>query len=378
MRCVLTFLFLLIACLSYSRNTDTTVTSQENISISDQVLHRLGDQYGSLDKSIKNKTGKMLERLQKNEAKLQKKVAAKDSVKAKEIFVNSSNRYQALQTKLQQPIDKTVANPLREYIPNMDSLQTAFRFLERNSSKLPTGQLQQIQAVSNQLQQLQGRLQQANEIQTFIRQREQQLKDQLSQYGGDVSKQLLGMNKQVYYYQQQLVEYKALLKDKQQMEQKALSAVRELPAFQSFMQKNSYLAQLFPSAENYSSSQALSTMQLRAQVQTMIQSRLGMPVTTNAGDLAAGSSGEPEQFMGQQIGQAQSVMSSLKDKVSNSGGSSSEITMPDFSPNGQKTKSFFKRLEYGFNIQSQRSNYLLPTTSQFAATIGYLDCPVTD
>ena len=45
--------------------------------------------------------------------------------------------------------------------------------------------------------------------------------------------------------------------------------------------------------------------------------------------------------------------------------------MPEFKPNTQKTKSFLKRIEYGFNIQSQKTNSLLPTTSDIAITLGY-------
>lgn len=45
--------------------------------------------------------------------------------------------------------------------------------------------------------------------------------------------------------------------------------------------------------------------------------------------------------------------------------------MPDFQPNEQKTKSFLKRLEYGANVQSQKTNTFLPVTSDLALTAGY-------
>ena len=45
--------------------------------------------------------------------------------------------------------------------------------------------------------------------------------------------------------------------------------------------------------------------------------------------------------------------------------------MPDFRPNNEKTKSFLKRLEYGTNIQTQRSNNLFPITSDLGLSIGY-------
>ncbi len=46
--------------------------------------------------------------------------------------------------------------------------------------------------------------------------------------------------------------------------------------------------------------------------------------------------------------------------------------MPEgFKPNNQKAKSFFKRLELGTNIQSQKANGFFPTTSDIGVSLGY-------
>jgi len=82
------------------------------------------------------------------------------------------------------------------------------------------------------LQQLQGTLQNANEAQAFIQQREQQLKEQLMNAG--VARQLLGINKESYYYQAQLSQYKDMLNSPDKIQQAVLSAVRQTPAFQNF------------------------------------------------------------------------------------------------------------------------------------------------
>jgi hypothetical protein len=47
------------------------------------------------------------------------------------------------------------------------------------------------------------------------------------------------------------------------------------------------------------------------------------------------------------------------------------MDMPDFKPNNQKTKSFWKRLEYGTNLQTQKSNNFFPTTSDIGLSVGY-------
>ena len=57
------------------------------------------------------------------------------------------------------------------------------------------------------------------------------------------------------------------------------------------------------------------------------------------------------QYLQQQVGQAQGQMDQLKsklDRLNMNGGGNSNMAMPDFTPNNQKQKSLFKRLEYGF------------------------------
>ena len=55
----------------------------------------------------------------------------------------------------------------------------------------------------------------------------------------------------------------------------------------------------------------------------------------------------------------------------NSLGNGESLDMPGFAPNPQKTKTFFKRLEPGFNLQSNRANGLFPVTSDIGLSIGY-------
>ena len=80
-------------------------------------------------------------------------------------------------------------------------------------------------------------MQQAEEIKNYIKQRKELLKEQLGKFG--MLKDMKNLNKEAYYYQQQLAEYKNLLKDPKKIEQKALDVLKKLPAFTSFMQKNS-------------------------------------------------------------------------------------------------------------------------------------------
>lgn len=257
---------------------------------------------------------------------------------------------------------------MTEYIPGLDSLQTMLKFLSQpnsNISGISSTKLQQLQSVSNQVQELQGRLQQANEIQDFIRERESQLKSSLENKG--LGKELLGINKQVYYYQEQLATYKELLHDRKKLEEKVFASVRNLLAFQNFWQKHSYLAQLFRIPDNSAttSTEPIPGLQTRAGMQTLLRERFGQAFTAPQASGGGGSGFE------QQLQQAQTKLSSLKDKLNQLGGGNSDRTMPQFKPNNQKTKYFFKRLEYGVNFQSQQGTSLLPAITDIAVTLGY-------
>ncbi|HUZ58653.1 MAG TPA: hypothetical protein VMU83_07715 [Hanamia sp.] len=72
----------------------------------------------------------------------------------------------------------------------------------------------------------------------------------------------------------------------------------------------------------------------------------------------------------QQVQAAQDQLSKFKNKLTQLGGGSGDITMPDFVPQNQKTRPFLKRLVFGTNIQTTRASYDFPTTSDIAGTIG--------
>jgi hypothetical protein len=337
--------------------------------INSNTLLAIQHQYTGLEENIQRHSNRLLARLQKQELKLQRKLNRKDSLLAKNIFAQSQQQYQSLQAKLSAPPGNLSANSLKEYIPSLDSISTAVRFLKQSPVKftqLSSEQLKQVQGLGQQVQALQSRLQQAADIQAFIKQRRELLKAQLENLG--LTKQFNRLNKEVYYYQQRIAGYKAVLKDKQQLETKALAALRELPAFKDFMQKNSYLSQLFPAGAGNAAG-GIDGLQTRDQVQALISQRIG---TSAAGSLpGSGPDNTGQAYVQQQLQSAQNQLSQLKDKLNQLGGGSSDLVMPDFNPNNQKTKTFLQRLEYGFNIQSQNNRSILPATTDLGLSLGY-------
>jgi hypothetical protein len=326
---------------------------------SNQMLRSIELKYHRLENKLTHYSERSLQQLQKQEGKLQKKLAKKDSLAASQVFASTREKYTGILQKLKHPAAKLNSSSLNNYLPGLDSLQTTFRFLDKAGTAIPgipTDKLQQLQAASAQLKRLQAQFQNAADVKQFLKERKQLLKDQLDRFG--LGNQLKQVNKQVYYYQQQLNEYRALVNDPEKLAQKALGFVRELPAFKDFMSKNSQLAQLFALPTGYGSTEALQGLQTRTAVQQQLSQQLG-------------TGANARQYLQQQIQQAQGELNQLKDKVNQLGGGGSDMAMPEFKPNSQRTKSFWKRMEYGLNIQSQQTHALLPATSDIALTAGY-------
>ena len=206
-------------------------------------------------------------------------------------------------------------------------------------------------------------MEKAGETKIFLKERRQYLKDQLQNLG--FAKELKKLNKQAYYYNEQLNEYRSLLNDHKKAERKVIALLSRTKLFQDFMRNNSILASLFRmpgDPDDPGTIASLTGLQTRAQVSRLIQQHVG---TTGQAQLQ------------QSMQDAQSQLQQLKNKVSPFGGNSGDGD-PDsyretegFKPNQQKVKPFMKRLEFGINIQSQRANKFFPISSDIGLSVGY-------
>lgn len=358
----------IIICLAASMRSSAQDSSLSMIPANSALLASLRsglagryiDEVSSKATSLENKLGKEAEKtltqFRKQEEKLIKKLSKTDSLAAKAMIAAATEKYKELEQRLQNA-------PLKQYLPRLDSISTSLKFLQLNPQILskvkevkekPTSALTKIKGLQNQFQK-------AEEIKKFLKERKQFLKDQLSKFG--FMKEFKKLNKQIYYYSQQLAEYKAILNDPKKIEKKALELLAKTKFFQDFMKKNSLFASLFripgdPNDPAYTAS--LAGLQTRVQVNSLIQQQI--------------QSGGPnaQQMFQQNIQAAQSQLQQLKDKVLKFGGGSSDAVMPEgFKPNNQKTKTFLQRLEYGTNIQSQKATNFFPVTSDIGLSIGY-------
>jgi hypothetical protein len=198
---------------------------------------------------------------------------------------------------------------------------------------------------------------------------------QRSNLQGLVSKPLAGIRQNAYYYSQQVNQYKAMLNDPGQLEKKALALVSGLPAYRTFMQKNSQLSGLFGAVGGGgggdlegAAAKAIPGLQTRGQIGQQVQSQIASGSQSGSGSSSGGGGMDALQS---KVESAQSELDSYKSKLSQLGGGSGPLDAPSFRPNDQKTKTLWQRLEYGINFQTTHNSYYYPLVTDFGASLGY-------
>jgi hypothetical protein len=214
----------------------------------------------------------------------------------------------------------------------------------------------------DKIKEFESKLHQADDIKQFISQRKQQLKELLNRYSSlpkSISRKLTSINKKVYYYSAQIREYREMFREPDKLEQKALSVLNKLPAFQKFMKQHSQLSGLFNMPENTGSSAIQTGLQTRSQVIAFMQTSGGTGGFNTA------------SLVQKNIQSAQGQLDQIRNKLNVPGGSGGDPDMPDFKPNNQKTKTFLQRLEYGTDLQTTHGSSFFPITSDLGLSVGY-------
>jgi|ERR1017187_1196904 hypothetical protein len=353
MRIKVLFSILLILCSIQGYNQAIGTTLSDTPDIPDKYYSKVEKQLNSVNDQLTKKSLKYLAKFERQEIRLQQKL---QKLNPELVIASAADKYNELSQKIKSKTGGLTKILSGEYVPNMDSLGNSLAFL-----KQVNGISDKASAPLSSFNLLQGHLQESQQIQAFIAERKQQIKEMLSKFSnlpGSIKNGFTQLNKTAYYYSAQVKEYKDMLKDPKKIEQQALNILDKIPAFQKFIRENGQLGNLFGIPANYSSNQALQGLQTLDQVQQLVRSRIGS---------GAGAS----QMLQQQVQAAEGELNKFKDKLNQLGGGSADIAMPDFVPQNQKTKPFLKRLEYGFNIQTTHSSYNFPTTSDIGGSVGY-------
>lgn len=334
-----------------------TFSQQDSIqALPSNYLDQISSKAKETEHKLDKKSRKTLQQMMKLEKQMKRKLAKTDSLKAVQIFGSTPQKYE----ELQQRLNSKLRPP---YIPSLDTMVSSLKFLQQNPELLSKAKdrAQKLKEALSKVNGLETQFQKAEEIKKFIRERKQFLKEQLGKLG--FAKHLRKLNKQVYYYSSQLNEYKAMLKDHKKAEKKAIELLSKTKLFKDFMRKNSQLASLFRlpgEPDDFTSQANLAGLQTRVQVNNLIQQQI-----------ASGGPNAQAEFR-QNLDNAQSQLNQLKNKITQSGGSSSDDIVPEgFKPNNQKTKGFLNRLELGTNLQTQKATNYFPVTSDIGLSLGY-------
>jgi len=357
------FCGLVMLCLfttsSSAQSADSVVGKALNFP--SRLLGKVQSRTAKLNQQLTDQTTNYLQKMQQREDRLRKKLSGVDSNAAKRLFAGSQEQYAALMQKIKMDSGRAGMPLTGTYMPYLDSLKGTLGFLQKNPG-LVNGATGQLSGASSQLQAYQGKLADAGQAQAFIQQRKQLISQYISQHAnlqGLLSKQSAGLNQDVYYYSQQMRQYREMWNNPDQLEQKALALLNKLPSFQTFMKNNSQLSALFHLPGNYASPDALTGLQTKDVVAGQIQGQVA----------AAGPNGAAALQSNMQS--AESQLDGYKDKLSKLGQGNGDMDMPDFKPNDQKTKTFWKRIEYGANFQMTHNNYYFPTVTDLGLSLGY-------
>ncbi len=349
----------LIICTAHFCNAQADSAVQSLTQIPLQYINQTNSKIDKFTSRITNKTEKTLTKLSRWENKIKALLQKINPEAAQKLFGNNQLTFTTALEKYKK--GEAIFNKQRaKYNEYCDKLTTSINYLETQKEQLDKKLIKPLQTAKEKVQHLETEQDNVDEMEQFIKERKKQLIDQSIQYLGK-SKYLQKISKESYYYVETIKNYREIFSDKHKAEQTALTVLNKIPAFKKFMQENSMLARLFgsPTASSPLGAGGLAGLQTRASVNALIQNQI-----------AAGGPNAQQQIQ-QNIQQAQSELSKLKDKVLQAGGSSSNMEIPDFKPRETKTKTFKQRLEFGSNFQYAKNNSLLPSTADIGLSLGY-------
>jgi len=336
-----------------------------------KYLTRVSAKTEKVDHILDRQSDRILSRLERIEQKIKRKLKGKADPELLSFLSDSSYRGFA---KSGMPIKGIQGNPY------LDSLHTTLGFLGSHNELLAKSKDELSRAMKG-VNDLEMEFERAKDIKKLIRDRQELLRQRLSQYG-DVGKYLQRYNKQAYYYGARIREYKSLLNDRSKIEAKGQEILQKLPLYKNFIKRNSAFASLF-NLRSGTSSVSLDGLQTRSMVEALLQQRLGgvgsasqvmqqqMQAAQSQLNVQSGIPGiaQGRQVIREQMSDARNKMNELREKHPEL---DDAAEMPGFKPSELKAKRFWQRMEWGGNIQFQKSTYYFPVTTDIAGQGAYL------
>ena len=164
-RCILIVCFNAISLTAIEQTDSLNLMVDYRIDMSSKVIKALEKEYTSMHDRLGNASEKIFKKMELRETNLFKQFVEGCNNEKWMFLEEYKSKYYKMQDQLREPTDMFEKFPLKEYIPDIDSIQTALTFLKQ--TELPARKLQELEALNSSFKNLQNELQKANDIQAF-------------------------------------------------------------------------------------------------------------------------------------------------------------------------------------------------------------------
>lgn len=307
---------------------------------------------------LEGKTDKWLRRVQKEEIHFISQVKLKDSVLAA-YLTNSGKNIFDLKS------DSNSSALSANYAPLLDSQRVLLKYISQmHIADTSMTHMKMLSKAKLSIDKLSRTMDDKTRISNLLKERVTLIKDRLKVLPAlDIVKKY---EKQIYYYRQQVDDIKATISEPEKLERVALEIANKIPAFQAFFKRNSQLASLTNEGDNpMDLVQSSSLMQTSAVVRQQLQQKFGEDFIGKAGNV--------KQALQEKIQQGQTQIGQLKPQALRNIANGYKPIKKDssFIGNSQKTKGFWQRIEFGFDMQPAKRNNSSPVTNDIAIKAAY-------
>ncbi|MDR2037073.1 MAG: hypothetical protein LBQ60_04040 [Bacteroidales bacterium] len=285
-------------------------------------------------RSIQQSTGRMKQFTRKNDRRTKK-----SRKRMQRYEKRLSKDMDSIPAPLAAPIDVSTDAGLGNE-PHLDNLKNAYQFSGQTQIAPPSQVQEGLSGIDKTKQSIHA---------------SSQMKNQLHQRTGNWKQCAKGtarnqriikkMEKESYYYTAEVNKYRQIIRDPSTLDQQLTDALKQHPQWSSFM------------ASLPAKPQDPEKMQPKEMIRQMMQSQAGS-IDPNATQLIKDAQSKGSELLGTLSG-------------GEGGNIDNASQLPGFVPNPYKTKSFWERVDVGFDLQFNKNTYHLPSSGTAGIQIGY-------
>jgi septal ring factor EnvC (AmiA/AmiB activator) len=337
------------------------------------------DKYSEKSQKIQQR---LLKKLQRREAKLLKRLAAKDSVAYRQ-YVNHGLSYDSIE-------DLSKDTSYLQKLTNkkntaIDSLRGVQRFIENQQTKL--GGVTAITdkagiPMPKQLGQLQQQLNSQQDIDNLIVQRTASLESLAKSQN---IKGMEGIQKDVYYAKEKIKNWKKITDEPDESEAEAFELLQGVDGFDKYLEPKSNAFNGLNASATAADLQRMG-FQTKGSVNNLLQEKLG----NNLDNIQQQMADQVQQYtdklggVGKEIGRAKEAIGKTKETIgqgkealASAKENIKKIEKPSFKKNPERGKPFMERLEKSYAFQTSRASIdgLKPAMMDISASVGFKQTP---